>query len=257
MLKKDTLSKMGSKKKNRGWLRKAVTSASATSTTPDTKFRAQTPRFEDRIYVLGKPDSAASFIAVTDDLSTYFAGHVHKNGAKLARHMTSLTRPDHPKPPEPVREHRTAKGVKTKERTTLSKETIAGLTITNSVTVEDVLMVNKPIMAKSEWAMKLKKHEISFRDWKKNAEEWKEVSGTAFFLLRGHCPPTTMSKIKGHAGWKQAEADADVVGLLKIIRDMVHSAEEEAHAMVATVKRDLDLFMCGQTKDESPEDYEE
>ena len=134
LLKKDILSKIGSKKKNGGWLRKAATSAPATSTTPDKKFQAQTPGFEDRLYVLGKPDSAVSFIAVTDDLSTYFVGHVPRNGAKLARCMTSLTRPDHPEPAKPVREHRDAKGVNAEERTTLSKKTIAGLTITDSVT---------------------------------------------------------------------------------------------------------------------------
>ena len=245
------------KKKNSGWMRKAATSASATSTTPDKKFRAQTPGYEDRLYVLGEPDSAAKFIATTEDLSTYFAGHVSKNGAKLARCMTSLTRPDHTEPAEPVRKYRDAKGVETVERTTLFKDIIAGATPQDATTTETYLVVNEPIVAESDWAMVLKKYEISFREWKKNVEEWKEVSGTAFFLLRGHCPPTTMSKVKGHAGWTQAEADADVVGLLKIIRDLAHSVEEEAHTTVATVKRDLDLFSCFMTKTESPEDYEE
>ena len=146
---------MGSKKKNGGWLRKAATSAPATSTTPDKKFRAQTPGFEDRLYVLGNPDSAASFIAVTDDLSTHFAGHVPKNGAKLARCMTSLTRPDHPEPAEPVRKYRNARGVETEERTTLSKATIAGLTVGDASTVEAALVVSEPIVAESDWAVRL------------------------------------------------------------------------------------------------------
>ena len=249
---------MGKGKKNGGWMRKAAASTSASTSTPDKKFRAQTPGCEDNLYVLGEPDSAAKFIFVTDVLSTYFAGHVPRNGAKLAQSMTSLTRPDHTEPAEPAREYRNAKtGVETKERTTLVKEQIAGATPQDATTTETYLVVNEPIVAESDWAMVLKKYEISFREWKKNVEEWKEVSGTAFFLLRGHCPPTTMSKVKGHAGWTQAEADADVVGLLKIIRDLAHSVEEEAHTTIATVKRDLDLFSCFMTKTESPEDYEE
>ena len=67
---------MGKGKKNGGWMRKAAASASATTSTPDKKFRAQTPGCEDSLYVLGEPDSAAKFIAVTDDLSTHFTGHV-------------------------------------------------------------------------------------------------------------------------------------------------------------------------------------
>ena len=238
-------------------MRKAAASASATTSAPDKKFRAQTPGCENSLYVLGEPDSAAKFIAVTDTLSTYFAGHVPRNGAKLAQSMTSLTRPDHAEPAEPARKYRDTKGVETEERTTLFKDIIAGATPQDATTTETYLVVNEPIVAESDWAMVLKKYEISFREWKKNAEEWKEVSGTAFFLLRGHCPPTTMSKVKGHAGWTQAEADADVVGLLKIIRDLAHSVEEEAHTTIATVKRDLDLFSCFMTKIESPEDYEE
>ena len=117
--------------------------------------------------------------------------------------------------------------------------------------------MNEPIVTESDWAVKLKKHETSFRNWKKDVEEWKEVSGSALFLLRGHCPPATMSKVKGHMGWKKAESNTDVIGLLRIIRDMTHSVKDEAHATVAMVKRDLDLFACGQTKGETHEKYEE
>ena len=71
------------------------------------------------------------------------------------------------------------------------------------------------------------------------------MSGSAFFPLHQHCPPTTMSKVKSHTSWKKTEIDADVIGLLKIIRDLTHSVEEESHTTVAVVKRELDLFTCG------------
>ena len=87
--------------------------------------------------------------------------------------------------------------------------------------------------------------------------KWNEVSGSAFFMLRQHCPPATMSKIKRHDNWKKAKDDADVIALLKIIRDLTQIVEEDSHTTVTAVKRQLDLCACAQTKTETPEEYKE
>ena len=71
---------MGNKKRNSGLGRK-LASTPATRTMSDEKHKARTLGLKEQTYVLGKPDSAASFSIVPEELSTYFTGHVSKNGA--------------------------------------------------------------------------------------------------------------------------------------------------------------------------------
>ena len=99
---------------------------------------------------------------MTEELSTYCMRHVSKNGAKLAKHMTALTMPDHPELDKPVRKYITASGMAATERTIISTKLVAGLTSSDASTVLKVLMVKKPFVAESDWAMKLKKYNISF-----------------------------------------------------------------------------------------------
>ena len=60
----------------------------------------------------------------------------------MAKHMTSFTMADHPEPAEPVRKYTTASGVATIERTTVSTKFVAGLTLSNPSTVQNIMMVN-------------------------------------------------------------------------------------------------------------------
>ena len=128
MVKRIALSKVGSKKRSGGWGRRAMSAPMATAAPGEAHKVVPALNLEVALCVLGNADSVALLTVVTGKLSTHFAGHVSKNGAKLAKHMTALTAPEHVEPAKPVREYVTKDGTVTTDRTTVSKETIAEVT---------------------------------------------------------------------------------------------------------------------------------
>ena len=70
-----------------------------------------------------------------------------------------------------------------------------------------------------------------------------------------HCPPELKTRLTSQENWDQVRVDRDVVGLLKIIRDIAHDHDESKLGLMAIIEYDMELYLGFQGKTKDCDDY--
>ena len=93
------------------------------------------------------------------------------------------------------------------------------------------------------------------KSWLAVKYNWEENGQRVYSLILHHCHPTLELKISEHTGWILVRDSGDMVGLLKLIRNITHNQDETKHADMSVVECDLELMLGFQEKYQSLDDF--
>ena len=71
----------------------------------------------------------------------------------------------------------------------------------------------------------------------KKRSAWQEVGPRNFTLLLLHCPPRVKSRLSGRPGWNKVNKDRDLIGLLRLLREVARSQDETKSKVMTVVEK--------------------
>ena len=77
---------------------------------------------------------------------------------------------------------------------------------------------------------------MNSKSWLASKEKWEENGKRVYSLILQHCHPTLELKIPEQTGWILVCNYRDMVGLLKLIRNITHNQDETNHAAMSVVE---------------------
>ena len=96
---------------------------------------------------------------------------------------------------------------------------------------------------------------VAMKTYQAKKDKWDENQPRAYNLVLQHCPAELKTRLTSQANWDQVWVDRDVVGLLKIIRDIAHNHDESNFGLMAIIECDMELHLWFQGKTEDCDDY--
>ena len=90
------------------------------------------------------------------------------------------------------------------------------------------------------------------------AHRKRELGGKCTEGLQPHppaLPPNTRAKISKQIGWLLVRDSRDMVGLLKLIRNITHNQDETNHDSMSVVECNLEMMLGFQEKYQSLDDF--
>ena len=79
---------------------------------------------------------------------------------------------------------------------------------------------------------------------------WEEVGPRNFTLLLQHCPPKVKSRLSSRPDWDTVNASRDMIGLLRLLREVARSQDETKSEVMTVVEKDAELYLAMQGKQE-------
>ena len=71
--------------------------------------------------------------------------------------------------------------------------------------------------------MEVKDYIVAMKTYQAKKDRWDENQPRAHNLILQYCPPELEIRLISQANWDQVRMDRDVLGLLKMIRDITHN----------------------------------
>ena len=103
--------------------------------------------------------------------------------------------------------------------------------------------------------MEVKDYIVAMKTYQAKKDKCDENQPRAYNLVLQHCPPELKTRLTSQANWDQVWVDRDVVGLLKIIRDIAHNHDESKLGLMAIIECDMELYLGFQGKTEDCDNY--
>ena len=100
------------------------------------------------------------------------------------------------------------------------------------------------------WLEDMKEHRVE-------STAWKENKSRMYNIVLCQCPKDLDTQLQSLSTWSSINSDKDVVGLLKLIRDVTHKHDETQQGTMALVESDMHLYLTHMKSDEDPNDFME
>ena len=95
----------------------------------------------------------------------------------------------------------------------------------------------------SEFKIEVDDYLADNKFYRTKKEKWEENRPRIYNLFLQHCPPKLETRLTSQEKWDQVRANRDVVGLLKMIRDITHNHNESKPGLMAIIECDLELSL--------------
>ena len=82
--------------------------------------------------------------------------------------------------------------------------------------------------------------------YKTQVEVWGDNNAKEYALVLQHCPEELQAELKNQEAWPGIDDARSVVRLLVLIQDLQFNKSDRKWSIMATVKADLDLYLCAQ-----------
>ena len=196
-----------------------------TDTTTPSTYSAPTAGLQKVLFSFGSTKDAAEFITTKSKLARHVGIQSWPGAPMASMAMEDMAEPIMIPPIRPELENEVTKPDGTKEIIKRAEDSVFKMEVNDYIADSKVYRTRK--------------------------ERWEENRPRTYTLVLQHCPPELEIKLTSQAKWDQVQVNRDVVGLLKMIRDIAHNHDKSKPGLMAIIQCDLELSLGFQGKEET------
>ena len=182
------------------------------------KFKSTIIGLEHKVFTIGTAKDAAAFEETKTSIARYVGTQSWRGSAAASSALETLTEPS----------------IILKVRPKLEKE-------------GDIELFK---LDTAIWLEDMKEHRVE-------STAWKENKSRMYNIVLCQCPKDLDTQLQSLSTWSTINLEKDVVGLLKLIRDVTHKHDETQQGTMALVESDMRLYLTHMKPDEDPNDFME
>ena len=96
---------------------------------------------------------------------------------------------------------------------------------------------------------------LNNKTYRSKKEKWDKNQPRAYNLVLQHFPPELETRLTTQTEWDQVWVDRDVIGLLKMIRNIAHNHDKNKLGLMVIIDSDMELYLGFQGPNEACDDY--
>jgi hypothetical protein len=101
----------------------------------------------------------------------------------------------------------------------------------------------------------LEKYKMELKEVKEDHKKYKQDKAKMYWIILGQCTKPLQAKLKAEPTYPTIESNLDVIGLLKMLKEVIYSTTKAIHPSVTMHYQLVRFINCNQSKGEAPDDF--